>query len=318
MIYGIAHTSGFDGSTCTENIDDCADTDCGNGECVDGILSHTCQCDDGWYGQKCDKQVDWCADAQEPCLNGGTCFSGESTFTCVCTKGWTGSICSQDIDECSSQPCQNGATCKQSITPGEFSCACPVGYSGATCDIFTPAPKILSAKIGDSWDSILIRFDLPTNQSGNTRPCSEFVDVRLLGTRPLCTWFSGSGLLITSSDWTIFAGDVIKIKADSLYSSNGLSAPVSADEVVLQGALSAPQVVASLHAASAVSSCADILLDTSASSGGAGRELLTRWELVVTPGDNPLSSAQVYILSAAFTRNAPTNMCNLYNCCVNF
>lgn len=52
---------------------------------------------------------------------------------CVCTAGWTGQQCNEDINECESAPCLNGATCYESIVPGQFLCACPPFYIGKKC-----------------------------------------------------------------------------------------------------------------------------------------------------------------------------------------
>ncbi|KAJ7403912.1 hypothetical protein WISP_148770 [Willisornis vidua] len=52
---------------------------------------------------------------------------------CTCTAGWTGPDCSEDINECESQPCLNGATCYESVKPGQFVCICPPFYTGDFC-----------------------------------------------------------------------------------------------------------------------------------------------------------------------------------------
>ena len=35
------------------DIDNCNPNPCFNGECVDGVASYTCNCDDGWTGENC-------------------------------------------------------------------------------------------------------------------------------------------------------------------------------------------------------------------------------------------------------------------------
>ena len=39
---------------------------------------------------------------------------------------------SLDIDECGSDPCDNGAVCKDHVD--EYSCDCVAGYTGDTCE----------------------------------------------------------------------------------------------------------------------------------------------------------------------------------------
>jgi len=38
----------------------------------------------------------------------------------------------QDINECSSDPCQNGATCKDDVNG--YACGCADGYTGTLCE----------------------------------------------------------------------------------------------------------------------------------------------------------------------------------------
>lgn len=42
--------TGYEGTSCDENPDDCGGVTCnGHGTCQDGLLDHTCNCDDGWF-----------------------------------------------------------------------------------------------------------------------------------------------------------------------------------------------------------------------------------------------------------------------------
>ena len=36
------------------DIDDCKGINCNNGECIDGVASYSCECDEGWNGVFCD------------------------------------------------------------------------------------------------------------------------------------------------------------------------------------------------------------------------------------------------------------------------
>ena len=79
-------------------------------------------------------------------------------FSCTCTSGYTGGvcgydylpiqevqctvaeggICDMDVSECDSNPCQNGATCVDSVTdptivPGMYACHCAPGYTDGIC-----------------------------------------------------------------------------------------------------------------------------------------------------------------------------------------
>ena len=60
------------------------------------------------------------------------------TYLEMC-RNVTGGHCSIDVNECSSQPCENGATCKESfsdksVMPNVFSCLCGPGFANGLCD----------------------------------------------------------------------------------------------------------------------------------------------------------------------------------------
>lgn len=46
------------------------------------------------------------------CKNAGRCINVGSSHQCQCQPGYTGSYCEEMVDECKSNPCSNGATCK--------------------------------------------------------------------------------------------------------------------------------------------------------------------------------------------------------------
>lgn len=46
------------------------------------------------------------------CKNAGRCVNVGKSHRCQCQPGYTGSYCEEMVDECQSNPCRNGATCK--------------------------------------------------------------------------------------------------------------------------------------------------------------------------------------------------------------
>jgi hypothetical protein len=95
-----------------------------------------CECPTGYNGTNCEEDIDECD--LHPCQNGATCSeSGTNSsvelgeYTCDCLPGYNGTNCEEDINECDPDPCQNGATCTQDI--GEFTCDCLSGYNGTYC-----------------------------------------------------------------------------------------------------------------------------------------------------------------------------------------
>lgn len=67
----------------------------------------------------------------DPCLNGATCKDIFNKFNCICDLGWEGEQCETDTDDCISQPCIHGS-CKDYLAG--FECSCHPGYAGALCD----------------------------------------------------------------------------------------------------------------------------------------------------------------------------------------
>lgn len=45
--------AGFEGDFCERNIDDCVNTACGTGACIDLVVGHTCHCLNGTFGNVC-------------------------------------------------------------------------------------------------------------------------------------------------------------------------------------------------------------------------------------------------------------------------
>lgn len=71
-----------------ETHNDCAP----NGSCNFNRL--TCDCNDGWYGDRCDR------DCKINCQNGSTCIEEnlhgidfENEWKCICKKGYSGGLC---------------------------------------------------------------------------------------------------------------------------------------------------------------------------------------------------------------------------------
>ncbi|XP_045158508.2 fibropellin-1-like isoform X5 [Mercenaria mercenaria] len=79
------------------------------GECDPNVIcegatgyAHCRGCVAGWTGMHCEKDIDECADAINPCLNGGTCINARGDFRCTCKEGWTGKVCD----------CEKGTSCE--------------------------------------------------------------------------------------------------------------------------------------------------------------------------------------------------------------
>ncbi|XP_028919839.1 protein crumbs homolog 1 isoform X2 [Ornithorhynchus anatinus] len=148
--------SGFTGSYCEISLPPCWSRPCyNNATCEDGAENYTCQCWPGYTGLQCETDISECS--SNPCLHDSRCvelswksqygiipqsplefsYDKASGYLCQCQPGFTGIHCEEDIDECSSNPCQNGGTCENSL--GNYTCHCPAGdgdgivYGGRDC-----------------------------------------------------------------------------------------------------------------------------------------------------------------------------------------
>ena len=85
---------GFTGANCDVNIDDCVGMNCnGNGVCVDGIGSFSCNCNPGFTGELCQTNIDNCEGVN--CSGNGQCVEGVNSFTCECMTGYSGPLCDE-------------------------------------------------------------------------------------------------------------------------------------------------------------------------------------------------------------------------------
>lgn len=80
------------------NIDPCANNTCnttGTQTCSANGDSYNCVCKDGFNGDKCQNNVDDCANHQ--CKNGSTCVDGTNSYSCQCQSGYNGDFCENEI-----------------------------------------------------------------------------------------------------------------------------------------------------------------------------------------------------------------------------
>lgn len=84
--------SGFEGTYCAENIDDCVGVVCENGgQCIDLVNAIKCRCVSGYTGVKCENDHNECS--SNPCVN-GRCLNKFNKFVCKCFVGFGGVLCS--------------------------------------------------------------------------------------------------------------------------------------------------------------------------------------------------------------------------------
>lgn len=127
------------------------------GDLVPGDAQYVCVCVSGWAGTHCEQDVDECA--SRPCTNGALCLDSTTDedsmpddeplvptglFRCICLDYWGGLHCAEDTRDCLSAPCRNGGGCeprpdggtgRQSLAEPGFQCDCAVGFAGLLCEL---------------------------------------------------------------------------------------------------------------------------------------------------------------------------------------
>jgi len=123
--------TGYNGTNCELNIDECQPNPCVNGSCEDLIGDYKCHCTLGFEGKNCETNIDDCS--EDKCQNGGACVDKVNEYQCQCLSGFEGKNCEYDIDECKTNPCQNNAICTNLIA--KYECECRPGFMGKHCEI---------------------------------------------------------------------------------------------------------------------------------------------------------------------------------------
>jgi len=68
-------------------------SECVHGTCKNGIYDYICDCEPGYEGEMCDKDIDDCE--SHKCVH-GTCKDGVNHYTCDCQPRYEGEMCDRD------------------------------------------------------------------------------------------------------------------------------------------------------------------------------------------------------------------------------
>ena len=112
---------------------------CNQGRCTrvqNNMSAQVCQCDDGWWGERCEKKLTCNCSPESRCLG-----LSNNRSICLCPMGRFGPRCYLILRACMSQPCLNDGECvsidfeRRRLARLEYTCLCKDGYSGDRCEI---------------------------------------------------------------------------------------------------------------------------------------------------------------------------------------
>ena len=110
---------------------------CNHGHCrhvENAIDKAVCQCDPGWWGVRCEKQLKCNCSPESRCLG-----LVNNRSICLCPPDRFGPRCYLIRNVCASQPCLNAGHCVsgdfERRANTEYTCLCKEGYSGIRCEV---------------------------------------------------------------------------------------------------------------------------------------------------------------------------------------
>ena len=89
-----------------------------------------CKCAEGFEGKQCEHLIKMC-DKKRPCQNGATCLNTINNYTCLCPHSFHGRHCDQHIDNCLHAKCAHNSKCHTILN--SYICMCPPGRYGRHC-----------------------------------------------------------------------------------------------------------------------------------------------------------------------------------------
>ena len=141
----------------------CTFKKCNHGHCVqtqNNMTAHVCKCDDGWWGERCEREVKCTCSPKSRCLG-----LVNNRSICLCRKESFGPRCYLILSACTSRPCLNDGECvsddferRRRRAKLEYTCMCKDGYSGDRCEIVDARIDIAFQSSIRIPTSILVHF----------------------------------------------------------------------------------------------------------------------------------------------------------------
>jgi len=129
---------GYTGEKCEYDIDECANQPCNGGQCQNLLNDFSCECaDTGFRGDRCENDINECIELN-PCHH-GQCDNLNGSYNCLCDQGYCGKNCHR-LDECLMKEglCKNDGKCVATCDeahPPYYKCECTDEWDGVNCTI---------------------------------------------------------------------------------------------------------------------------------------------------------------------------------------
>ncbi|RTG85251.1 delta [Schistosoma bovis] len=130
--------SGWYGKDCSQCrvYPGCLHGGCEVGKRNYSLIPFTCECDHGWGGMLCDKDLRYCSSHLNICNNNGICVNNDANigvpYQCICPPGFHGDHCEIIDYDCRVHGCNENGECIVHET-GSTTCYCHPGYHGNLC-----------------------------------------------------------------------------------------------------------------------------------------------------------------------------------------
>nr|XP_034325188.1 sushi, von Willebrand factor type A, EGF and pentraxin domain-containing protein 1-like [Crassostrea gigas] len=166
-------TTTFLSPSICDHINQCDSNPCNGHTCVDKVNAYKCQCKDGYSGERCQIEPDYCKNS--PCQNNGTCFNSAGNFSCTCQTGYKG-------DRCQFQIVNGGWSPWTSFSECSASCGGGIKSRLRLCNSPKPDPDGLPCDSTGANETVFCNTDtcpscLPLKKGfGNSVNCSTFSD----------------------------------------------------------------------------------------------------------------------------------------------
>nr|XP_023681982.1 protocadherin Fat 4-like isoform X2 [Paramormyrops kingsleyae] len=205
-IFNCSCLTGFTGTRCETDIDECNKDPCKHGAtCINYPGGFSCQCMRGFTGKHCSSDIDECQSI--PCSNGGTCLNIAGTFHCSCQFGFEGDLCEHVVDHCVSSPCLQGSCIN---IPIGYTCDCPFGTGGEHCEVqsygfeelsymefppLDPRNNVIFFELATVRENSLLLHNHGDNSWDHSWDSSEFLALELIGGEVQLSYNLGDGVV---------------------------------------------------------------------------------------------------------------------------